>query len=185
MNQRKREREAAAREELERRARARRDLCPLDRDAFEALFEFVAAKTHASGSARSELNLTKSWLAARGLDPTVTISFLAEQDVYSDWDLLVSADPCRLFGTTPTRLARMPLDAPDLVQLLSWLEDKLEEHPCQHNLLLTRQWLLDNTKPTATTEFALIAQGGGCDCEVVMNVEPENIYPPDLLDHTR
>jgi len=155
----------------------------LDRDAFEALYEYVAARTHADGSAHSEFDFTKSWLAARGLDPTAMISFLAEQDVDSDWDLLVSADPCRLFGTTPTRLARMPLEAPDLVELLSWLESQLEEHPCQHSLHLTRQWLVDNAKPVAITEFALVAQGGACDCEVVMNVDPENIYPSNLHNH--
>jgi hypothetical protein len=31
------------------------------------------------------------------------------------------------------------------------------------------------------TEFALIAEGGGRDWEVILNVDPENIYPADVL----
>jgi hypothetical protein len=185
MSERKREREAAAREELARRAQARRERCPLDRDAFEALYQYVAKRGFTDGLVRSELDHTKSWLDAHPFDATATISFLEEQGVNSDWDILVSADPCAIFGPTPTRLARMPLDASDLFQLISWLERELDEHPCAHDLQLTRRWLETNGKPLEITEFSLIAQGGGCDCEVVLNVDPENIYPPDVLAAVR
>ncbi len=184
MSKLKREREAAVREELERRAVARRDRCPLDRDAFESLYEYVAIRACADGLARGELDRTKAWFPAHASDAATTILFLGEQGIASDWDLLVNADPCRLFGPTSTRLARMPIDASDLTEMLSWLENQLEERPCAHDLQLTRQWLKENAKPVETTEFALIAQGGGCDCEVVSNVDPENIYPPDVLGRT-
>jgi hypothetical protein len=181
MKESKREREAAAREELARRAQVRRERCPLDRDAFEALYQYVAKRSFTDGLVRGELDYTKSWLAAHSFDSAAMISFLGEQSVNSDWEVLVSADPCALFGPTPTRLARMPIDACDLLELLSWLERELDESPCAHDLQLTRHWLETNGRPVEVTEFALIAQGGGCDCEVVLNVDPENIYPPDIL----
>src|SRR6478735_1229044 len=100
MNERKREREAAAREELERRARARRDRCPLDRDAFEALYEYVAKRSFTNGLVRGEPRYTNAWLAAQAFDAAATMSFLGEQGVSSDWDVLVNADPCAMFGPT-------------------------------------------------------------------------------------
>ena len=68
----------------------------------------------------------------------------------------------------------IPLDA--LEALLAYLEDCTCEFGCDHTFRFARQWLVREGCPVYPTEFALIALGAGCDCEVVLNVIPANVY---------
>lgn len=55
--------------------------------------------------------------------------------------------------------------------LFSYLEEQLEESPCDHTLHFTKQWLA-NHLPEAETEDVLAEMeemGGYCDCEVLAN----------------
>ena len=56
-------------------------------------------------------------------------------------------------------------------ELFDFLEEHLEDAPCDHTLSRTNQWLIDNL-PAEKMEGALaeIARMGGyCDCEVLLN----------------
>lgn len=56
----------------------------------------------------------------------------------------------------------------------------VSESGCDHTLRHTRTWLTGRGLPAPPTEFALRALGGYCDCEVVLNVQAEFIYPRQL-----
>jgi hypothetical protein len=71
----------------------------------------------------------------------------------------------------------MPLEAPELQALVDHLQTSLAVAPCHNDLRLTRAWLDDGAHPVATVEFALIALGATCNCEVVLNVDLARIYP--------
>ncbi len=176
----KQERRRRAQMELEGRQRRRLEQSPLSREELEDLYTFVAQRVFRDGLGDARLALTRSWLEERD-DAAAVLGFLAENRVTSDWEVLVQADPCELFGPTPTRLARMPIEASHLDALIAWVDGKVTVSGCDHDLTFARQWLADHALPIATTEFALIAQGGGCDCEVVLNVDPGRIYPPATL----
>ena len=170
----KKERRRLAEEEIDARQRARASRSPLTREELDELYAFVAERAFRDGRDKS-LALTTEWVTSH--DRLPAIAFLNEFGVATDWDVLVNADPCALFGPTATRLARMPLEPDQLLALIDAIDAQVEAVGCQHDLRLTRAWLEERGLPTALVEFALIAQGGGCDCEVVLNVDPERIYP--------
>ena len=63
------------------------------------------------------------------------------------------------------------LSADDAEELFAYLEEKLEDMPCDHTLRHTRQWLADNL-PEELLERVIdeiTEMGGYCDCEVLMN----------------
>jgi len=172
----KQERRRLAAEQTRERERARVAASPITREQLEEIYRRVATRVFHEGH-DSSFSFTVEAVAGLGLDVEATRSFLHSQGCHSDWDLLVEADPCKLFGPTPTRLARMPLDHDQLHELVDWLEATLKQEPCSHDLHHTHSWLEARGVPVETMEFALIAQGGGCDCEVVMNLECGMIYP--------
>jgi len=173
----KNERRAAAEAEIARRERERELTSPLSRAEMEALFVSVAERTRSQGLSR-DFDATRKWLVDNDKLVDVSLEFLVTNGVACDWDVLVGADPHVLFGPTPSRLARMPLDRASLTDLMAWLETALVERGCDHTLRLSLEWLGTHALPIASTEFSLIAQGGGCDCEVLLNVDPDRIYPP-------
>ena len=71
----------------------------------------------------------------------------------------------------------MPLEEHELKELLGWVDNEVQMQGCDHTLKLTRSWLKAHGKREVRVIGALMAQGGFCDCEVAMNVEPEGIYP--------
>lgn len=70
----------------------------------------------------------------------------------------------------------MILTAEQLNNLLEYLEEQLERIDCDHSHHLTRRWAKEN----GIDEEQLIASmshfGGFCDCEVLMNLEPDSIF---------
>jgi Protein of unknown function (DUF2695) len=67
---------------------------------------------------------------------------------------------------------RMVLDPDQLESLLKFLDKQLPESGCDHTLALTLDWASDRgVEPEALTE-SLAHFGGGCDCEVLANVDP-------------
>lgn len=104
---------------------------------------------------------------------------MASEGLSDDWDLAVSGDPYDLFGASDSRLSWMPLDEDELETMLDWMDEQLQLKGCNHDYTLTKEWLSDKSVDSSTTLMALMAKGGGCDCdcEIVLNVEPENVYP--------
>ena len=140
------------------------------------LWEYVAEKIATDGHEQS-FTLTEVWLAGHGVKPAPVLMFLEAHRVRDDFSLIIEGDPHKLFGPTADRLAQMPLERQDLEALITWLDSQCRRVGCDDTHRLTREWLRRHEKPLGLTEMSLLAQGGGCDCEVVLNVVPANIYP--------
>ena len=173
----KKAREEAAAREIARRRSSRSQASPLTRSQLEALIEYISEETVTAGKDWKSFQLTRDWLRAQSLEEAAILSFFESQRVKDDFSVLVSADPNDLFGPTETRLARMPLDRPDLEGLIDFLDDVVAANGCDHTTRNAKDWLAQHRQPLASTLTALLAQGGGCDCEIVVNVEPDAIYP--------
>lgn len=141
-----------------------------------ALMEYVAKRVALD---RSEAGFahTLEWLQANSVDSDLALSFLGSVGIADDWDVITKANPYELFGSTETRLAWMPIEEQDLNDLLNYLEEALEKRGCQHDLAMASEWLRSKGYDEQIAGMALLSQGGGCDCEVVLNVEAEAVYP--------
>ena len=173
---RKRKREAAIKAEIARREKDRRDRSPLSREDMLNLLDFVGEKVMVEGHLQ-DFTYTLQWLKSNGFNEEETIKFFADEKIRDDWSLCTEGDPYSLFGPSDIRLSWMPIEKPQLELLIGWLDDEVLNKGCNHDLTLTKQWLQANNCPVHPTLMALLAQGGGCDCEVVLNVESEGIYP--------
>lgn len=66
--------------------------------------------------------------------------------------------------------AAMPLSKTDLKALFDWLDETADEG-CDGTLRRTRNFLHEHDLPEGTITDWLMDYGGGCDCEVLANVE--------------
>jgi hypothetical protein len=67
----------------------------------------------------------------------------------------------------------MVLEPEQLKALLDHLDVELPKSPCDHTLRLTRGWAEANSVDADALAESLFHFGGGCDCEVLANVDPE------------
>jgi len=67
----------------------------------------------------------------------------------------------------------MILTPRQLKALLDHLDESLTGTGCDHTPRLTRAWALDSAVDPDALERSLIHFGGGCDCEVLANVDPQ------------
>lgn len=67
----------------------------------------------------------------------------------------------------------MVLEPEELRALLRYLDAELGEVPCDHTLRLTLAWARTHDKDPDRLVPSLNHFGGGCDCEVLANVDPE------------
>ena len=173
---RKRQRRAAEQAEINRRQEDCKKSSPFTRDELLDLIFFVSEKYMRDGRT-SDFTYTKLWLDSNGFDEELSISFLNDIKINDDWSLCMEGDPYALFGTSADRLSWMPIESAQLEALTDYLDAGVQNVGCKHNLALTKGWLEKHRHPVYPTLMALMAHGGFCDCEVVMNVEPEYIYP--------
>ncbi len=169
-------RQEAINAEIAKRESARADLSPIDRGQLLCLVEYVGKNIIDSGH-EHDSQLIEQWTRNNSIDLNDLQTFLESERIKDDWDLAISCDPFDMFGASTERLSWMPLDQDELEELLDWLDEAVQKRGCNHNYTLTREWLSNKLKDTSTTLAALMAKGGGCDCEIVLNVEPETIYP--------
>jgi len=68
--------------------------------------------------------------------------------------------------------SKLELTQEELDFLGDYLDDKLDEHGCNHTLSFTKKWIDDNIPKSKKTRIvkALREKGGFCDCEVLANV---------------
>jgi len=124
-----------------------------------------------------DFSFTCEWLQSNGFDEQQALKFFSDENIQDDWSLCVEGDPFALFGPSANRLSWMPISRPQLESLIEWLDTELSNEGCNHDMSLSSSWLERNNCPVHPTLMALLAHGGGCDCEVVLNVEPETICP--------
>jgi hypothetical protein len=67
----------------------------------------------------------------------------------------------------------MILEPDQLKALLDHLDERLPEVGCDHTPRLTRAWADDNGLEPDALEQSVAHFGGGCDCEVLANVDPQ------------
>jgi len=175
-NDKKQRREAAIKAEIARREKDRRDRSPISRDDMLNLIGFVGEKVMVEGHSH-DFTFTREWLRKNRFNEEEALKFFEGENITDDWSLCTEGDPYSLFGPSDTRLSWMPIDQPQLEKLIGWLDDEVPKKGCNHDHTLTEQWLQANNCPVHPTLMALLAHGGGCDCEVVLNIEPEGIYP--------
>lgn len=162
--------------EYSRRWRQAEAESPLSRTQLESLLDFLSEQLVTHGH-DGDFAATGAWLRQQTLDPAPVRAFFAKLNIVDDYDAVLRADPHQLFGPTSTRLARMPLEKSALEALIDDVDVACRQEGCDHTLRHTLAWLTQRGLSCASTETALLAQGGGCDCEVVLNVDPSNIYP--------
>ena len=176
MSSKKEQRRLAIEREKNRRSQEIAEACPISRDDYEAMVNFVSDTLVERGH-EHDFSVTTAYLAERMLPVESTLSFLVERRIKDDWCLLVDGDAHNFFGSSSDRLVRMPLEEKQLMELVEWVDSKIQLHGCDHSHKITRSWLEQNNIAPTRTIGALMALGGFCDCEVAMNVEPENVYP--------
>ncbi len=169
-------RQEAINTEIAKRERSRLDRSPIDRSQLLCLVEYVGRNVIKHGHS-NDVQFTKQWAYKNSVDYGHLKAFLETERIKDDWDLAVSCDPYDLFGSSSKRLSWMPLEYDELEDMLDWLDEELQKKGCNHDYTLAEEWLANQSVDSATTLMALMAKGGGCDCEIVLNVEPENIYP--------
>ena len=69
----------------------------------------------------------------------------------------------------------MLLDRAVLTDLLDHLDERLTDRPCDHTLRITRAWAVQHEIDETALAESLAHFGGYCDCEVLSNVDPEEI----------
>lgn len=80
---------------------------------------------------------------------------------------------------------KMPISKPDLKALFQYVEVRFREYGCDNTLKFTIEFLSHQQLSEDTIIGWLIDEGGGCDCEIMCNVEEtwgEVVgYSPDVL----
>ena len=173
----KKQRRLAIEREMQRRYQEALDACPLSRADYERLVEQVSDRVVEHEVLCDDWRETAAYLEAQGHPVRETLDFLEAIHIPNDWWLLLEGDSCRHFGPTPTRAARMPLEKAELEALIDWVDLRVRDQGCDHSHRHARSWLREQGKPEARVAGALMALGGFCDCEVVLNVDPDDIYP--------
>jgi Protein of unknown function (DUF2695) len=168
-------RQQAAAAEMAKRYEETERQSPLSRSHLNSLLDFLAERIAEDGHDKS-LKHTAEWLSQNGLPAEPALEFLKAHRMMDDWSVAIDGDPNKLFGPAQFQFARMPIPLDALEELIHYIDERVSQLGCDHTRRFCREWLVREGWPGPPTEFALIAQGGGCDCEIVMNVEPSNIY---------
>lgn len=72
-------------------------------------------------------------------------------------------------------LATIPFSESIFQELFDYLDLKIEEEPCKHNFNLTTKFLSSKGVNFERHIDFFLEHGGGCDCEILMNVE--GVFP--------
>ena len=74
--------------------------------------------------------------------------------------------------------ALMPLDRAQLESLLDYVDATVGSEGCDHTRRATDAWATLHGVDLERLHEGLEEYGGFCDCEVVMNVDPDAIFEP-------
>lgn len=65
----------------------------------------------------------------------------------------------------------LPISRNIFHELFDYLDERLSEEDCNHDFEMTEEFLKQRNIPIEKVEAWLMGNGGGCDCEVLANVE--------------
>jgi hypothetical protein len=74
--------------------------------------------------------------------------------------------------------ARMPLDRAQLEALLDHVDAAVADNGCDHTRAATDDWAAREGIDLERLHEGLEEYGGFCDCEVVMNVDVDEVFTP-------
>lgn len=74
------------------------------------------------------------------------------------------------------RTALMPLDADQLGELVCFVDARVVAEGCDHTRRFAEQWTIDHHVSWDRLTEGLEEFGGYCDCEVVMNCHPAEVF---------
>ncbi|WP_204763375.1 DUF2695 domain-containing protein [Lentzea nigeriaca] len=77
---------------------------------------------------------------------------------------------------TEARTAGLPLSREQLTALVEFVDALVIEEGCDHTLRHTLRWVGEQSLAPDPIVAALEELGGFCDCEVVMNCDPEDVF---------
>ena len=72
----------------------------------------------------------------------------------------------------------LPLDRPQLESLLDHVEAAVDAEGCDHTRRAADAWAEQHGIDLDRLHRGLEEYGGYCDCEVVMNVDPDTVFRP-------
>lgn len=75
----------------------------------------------------------------------------------------------------------MPHTKEKLDALISAIDVRVRQHGCDRTTRFARAWLVVENEPVQAALEALGAEGGWCDCEIILNAAPEEIFSPSIL----
>ncbi len=73
------------------------------------------------------------------------------------------------------RAVLMPLSRAQLEALVEYVDVRIVVDGCDHTTRFARQWTLDRGLDWEAVAEGLAEFGGYCDCEVVINCDPEGL----------
>jgi hypothetical protein len=74
------------------------------------------------------------------------------------------------------REALMTINYEQLEDLLDYLDEKLSGEPCDHTTRHSEHWAQSHGVEWPGLAEGLQEFGGYCDCEILMNVEPDMVF---------
>ncbi len=75
-----------------------------------------------------------------------------------------------------SRAGLIAVDYEQLEELLDYIDEQLGEEPCDHTTRHAERWAESHGIDWAELAEGLREFGGCCDCEILLNVEPEEIF---------
>jgi hypothetical protein len=73
---------------------------------------------------------------------------------------------------------KLALDEAQLRGLLSWLESELGSGECDHTQRRAERWCAERRVDAGAVLPRLAELGGYCDCEIVANVDADELFRP-------
>jgi hypothetical protein len=70
----------------------------------------------------------------------------------------------------------LPITVAELEQLTAFVRDVLATEGCDQSARIVRSWAAKYSVEWASLEFALAELGGHCDCEIVANCDPRELF---------
>ncbi len=74
------------------------------------------------------------------------------------------------------RIALMPITEQQLGVLIGFVDERVVADGCDHTTRFAEQWAGRHSVPWEQLAEALAEFGGYCDCEIVMNCEPADVF---------
>ena len=169
-------RSQAVQNKLERRRKETLNSRPISLNEYCDLLKFVTIRTIRSPGNRC-FEATLEGLCNQKVSVEPMFQFLEANGITDDWWFILKGDPFKMFGPRNGHLHRMPIPRESLIELIDQVDRNVATQGCDHSHRFVEAFLAKHSEEkTLLTIGALAALGGGCDCEVVLNVSVDEVF---------